>query len=257
MDRYRVLIVPGFLSACSDTPLVPASLWRQAREHLKAAHQVDVTLLQVPNDSCENNGARIVQFLRQHAHDGARYIVIGHSKGAADLELALQDPAAAARVAALVSVAGAVRGSPLADLSAGPALVGKLPVSLGCVGQLGPALKSLRQDERRAFVAAHPHPSVPSYSLVAASGLSNTSRALLAGWWMLGGMLRPQDGQLVAADGTLPGAQFLGTALADHVAVAQDFHGTPLEGLFNKNRYPRAALLEALLRYVIADLDRR
>ena len=255
VNRYRVLIVPGFLSGCALTPQGSSSAFKQAREHLQTAHGVDVAMLQVPNDSCENNGKLIAKYLRQHAEDGKKYIVIGYSKGAADLESALLDRSAASVVVAFISVAGAVRGSPLADLPVGTALIRKLAESVGCMAQLGPALQSLRGDERRAFVASHPHPSVPSYSVVTASGLANTSRALLASWWLLGAGLQPEDGQLVAADGTLPGARFLGTALADHVAVAQDFQKTPMSGLFNKNHFPRTALIEALLRFVIADLE--
>lgn len=249
-----MLIVPRFLNACALSPNGSSSIFKQAREHLQAEHGVDVTLLQVPNDSCENNGKLIAKYLRQHAHDGKKYIVIGYSKGAADLQLALQDGAAASVVAAHISVAGAVRGSPLADLSAGRALVEKPEASLGCMAQLGPALQSLRGDGRRAFVASHPRPSVFSYSLVTASRLSDTSRALRATRWLLGAGLQPEDGVLVAADGILPGAKFLGTARADHVAVAQNFQQTALSGLFNKNHFPHTALIEALLRFVIADL---
>ncbi len=254
IDRYRLLIVPGFLSACAATPMLPASAYEQARLHLKADHKMDVALLQAPDDSCENNGKLIAKYLREHATGGKKFIVLGHSKGAADLELALQDPKAASVVAALVSVAGAVGGSPLADLDGGN-LLGKLMLSAGCIGQLGPALQSLRGSQRQAFLTSHPNPPVPSYSLVAASGLSNTSKGLLAGWWLLGAGLSPEDGMLLAADGSLPGAKFLGTALADHVAVAHDFQQTAVAKLFNKGRFPRAALLEALVRYVTGDLE--
>jgi len=213
-----------------------------------------VAVLQVPDDSSENNGMLIARYLLQHANDGKKYIVIGHSKGAVDLQLALQDPAVASVVVALVSIAGAVRGSPVADLAAGPDLVGSVA---GCVGKLGPSLQSLRSDERRAFLANHPNPSVPSYSLVASSSLFDTSQALLATWGLLGAGVPPEDGLLVAADGTLPGAKFLGTALADHVAVAHDFQKSKFLLFFNQSHFPRTALLEAIVRFVIADLDAR
>lgn len=254
MDQYRLLIVPGFLSACASAPFASAPAFNEAQQHLRAQHGVDVALLPVPNDSCENNGKLIAKYLREHAK-GKKYIVVGHSKGAADLQLALQDPAAKASVAALISVAGAVRGSPLADLPEGLDVIGNLELSLGCVGKLGPALQSLRRDVRLEFLASHPNPSVPSYSVVAVSGVKNTSQALLASWWLLVVGFHREDGMLAAADGTLPGAKFLGTAFADHVAVAHDFQKTAFSKLFNKGNYPRTALLEALVRFVIADLD--
>jgi len=76
---------------------------------------------------------------------------------------------------------------------------------------------------------------------------------LQATWWLLGAGLRPEDGLLAAADGILPGAKFLGTALADHIAVAHDFHGTAMAKFYDRNSFPRSALLEALVRFVTAD----
>jgi hypothetical protein len=252
IDRYRVLIVPGFMSACAAAPA-----FEQTRIHLKAAHGVDAELLQVPDDSCENNGLLIARFLRSHAA-GRKFLVLGHSKGAVDLQLALQDPAAAAAVAGFISLAGAVGGSPLADIAEGRNLVGSIQTSFGCAGKIGPALQSLRTDVRRSFLANHPDAPVPSWSLVAASELSSTSKILLPTWGLLGAGFRgKEDGMLLAADGVLPGATFLGTLLADHVAVAHDFGPTKLSALYDKSHFPRTALLEAVLRFVTASEDRR
>jgi hypothetical protein len=252
--QYRVLIVPGFMSACSFTASATAGAFYRALEHLKTVHGVDAQLLQVPDDSSENNGKLIARYLRDHP--GPKFIVVGHSKGAADLQLALQDRVAADSVAALVSIAGAVGGSPLADLAEGRGLLSHVDVSGGCVGKLGAALDSIQTDVRRAFVASHPDAPVPSYSIVAASDFTDTSKILLPTWGLLGAGFRGrEDGMLLAADGTLPGAKFLGTALADHVAVAHDFAQTGMAKLYDKDHFPRAALLEALIRFIEADLD--
>ena len=56
-----------------------------------------------------------------------------------------------------------------------------------------------------------------------------------------------------------PGGLFLGTALGDHWAVALPFaeaHDSALDRLVDHNRYPRTALLEALVRFVTSDLVR-
>lgn len=254
MRPYRVLIVPGFMSACSFTASATAGAFHQALEHLKTAHGVDAQLLQVPDDSCENNGKLIARYLREHP--GPKFIVVGHSKGAADLQLALQDRAAAESVAALVSIAGAVGGSPLADLAEGRGLLSHVAVTGGCVGKLGAALDSMQTGVRNAFVESHPDAPVPSYSVVAVSGFSDTSKILLRTWELLGAGFRGQeDGMLLAADGVLPGAKFLGTALADHVAVAHNFEQTGMAKLYDKDHFPRAALLEAIVRFVEEDLD--
>ncbi len=250
--QYRVLIVPGFMSACSFTESATAGAFYQALEHLKSVHGVDAQLLQVPDDSCENNGKLIARYLREHP--GPKFIVVGHSKGAADLQLALQDRAAAEQVAAFVSIAGAVGGSPLADLAEGRGLLHHVDVSDSCAGKLGAALDSIQTGVRYAFAVSHPDAPVPSYSLVAAATFVNTSKILLPTWGLLGAGFRgKEDGMLMAINGTLPGAKFLGTALADHVAVAHDFEHTRMAKLYDKDHFPRAALLEAVVRFIEAE----
>jgi hypothetical protein len=256
INQYRLLVVPGFLSAC-----VPGQeAFEQARQHLHVQHGVDAEYQQVPDDSCENNGKRLAGYLRQQAK-GKKYILVGHSKGAADLQEALQEPGVAPLVAAFISVAGAVGGSHIADLPRAPFLIGGLEESLKCSGKLGLALQSWRSNARQAFNTSHPNPPVPSYSLVAVSGPLETSLVLVPTWWALDtwGWVAHwpagQDGLLIAVESILPGAKNLGTARADHVAVAHDFKKTVLSVAFNHGAFPRAALLEALLRFVVADLQ--
>jgi hypothetical protein len=255
INQYRLLVVPGFLSACASGQ----GAFEQARQHLLVQHGVDAQYQQVPDDSCENNGKRLANYLRKQAN-GKKYIVVGHSKGAADLQVALQEPGVATLVAAFISVAGAVGGSHIADLPRAPVLIDGLEESLKCSGKLGLALQSLGTKARQAFNTSHPNPPVPSYSLVAVSGPLKTSLALVPTWWALdtsgtaAHMPTEQDGLLIAVEGILPGAKNLGAARADHVAVAHDFKGTAFSLVFNHGDFPRAALLEALLRFVVADL---
>jgi hypothetical protein len=37
--------------------------------------------------------------------------------------------------------------------------------------------------------------------------------------------------------------------------MAHDFTGSRLSGLYDKGNFPRTALFEALIRYVVADLE--
>jgi len=68
-----------------------------------------------------------------------------------------------------------------------------------------------------------------------------------------------EDGQLLKDDAVAPGAKFLGAALADHFAVALPFDkstdSTVRSGM-DKTVYPRAALLESLIRFVSGDLEK-
>ena len=254
--QYRVLIVPGILSSCvSDAPA-----FQEGREVLKR-EGVDVDLLQVPNDSSESNAKLIAQYLHDHQrNDGKKYIVIGYSKGGPDLQVSLaEEEGVKDQVAAFVTVAGASGGSPVADLL--PQIAEKYMKTTpmqSCQGDLSAGMKSLKREARRAFLAAHPDPVVPTYSLIASSDESNTSKALLQTWRILSSYGPAEDGQLLRDDAIVPGAKFLGAARADHFAVALPFDKSAdaaIRSGMDKTRYPRAALLESLIRFVTADLE--
>jgi len=185
---------------------------------------------------------------------------VGYSKGGPDVQTALAKHAGVKDlVAAFITVAGASGGSPLAD--ALPSQVDRWAgmVKFGnCQGDLSTGYKSLRTDIRRAFLQAYPDPLVPTYSLAAISDLSNTSKALQKGWQLMQTFANAHDGQLSRESATVPGAKFLGAAKADHLAVALPFDKSTsqeIRSAMDKARYPRAALLEALVRFVMQDLQ--
>ncbi len=79
--------------------------------------------------------------------------------------------------------------------------------------------------------------------------------ALLAPFWRNLAETDPaNDGLVVASDAIVPGSTLLGYPNADRLAVAMPFEANPL---INHNDYPRAVLLEAAVRAVQEDLDRR
>ncbi len=166
---------------------------------------------------------------------------------------------AAVPAASSAGVAGAVGGSPIAD---------ELPMAANrwiqafhfgqCEGDLSSAFQSLRRDTRQSFLAENPTPLVPTYSLAAVSDMSTTSKMLLENWQLLNVYDPQHDSQVIKDDAIVPGARYLGMARADHFAVAlpfKDLKDAEVQKLVDKNHYPRTALLEALLRYVIQDLQ--
>ncbi len=256
--KYAVLIVPGILSSC--VPDSPA--FEEGQKALKQKYGLDVSLLPVPNDSSESNARLIVQYLQAHKPaNGKKYILIGYSKGTPDIQVALaQDPGLASEVAAFITVAGASGGSQVANLM--PQIAEKYMTTVplkSCQGNMADGLKSLQSAARHAFLAEHPNPVVPTYSLIAQSDQATTSKSLLATWRILASYGSAEDGQLLRDDAIAPGAKFLGAALADHFAVAMPFDKSTdatIRSGMDKTVYPRAALLESLLRFVSADLDR-
>ena len=258
LTKYRLLIVPGILSSCASN----APAYDQGQKYLREKFSMTVDLLGVPNNSCEENAHMIAGYLRdQRKSDQRKFIVLGYSKGAPDLQVALAtEDGAASAVAAFVTVAGAVGGSPIADTM--PAQVNgwitRFQNMGSCQGDLTTGFKSLKREVRQAFLASYPQPLVPTYSLVAVSGKDNTSKALLQAQTMLAAFDPTNDAQLTKWDAIVPGAKYLGAARADHLAVALPFDkiaGGELQMLMDHARYPRAALLEALVRLVVEDLE--
>ncbi|MEO8052439.1 MAG: LssY C-terminal domain-containing protein [Acidobacteriota bacterium] len=258
VTKYRLLIVPGFFSACASS-IAPA--FGDGVDHLRSQHGMTVEIWVPPNDSSEANGAALAQYLRDHMiTDQRKYIVLGYSKGAPDVQTALAlHPEAKEAVAAFIAVAGAVGGSAIADLLPAQANgwierfhVGK------CAGDVATAYTSLKKSVRQQFLAAHPTPVVPSYSLPAVADRAHTSKALLESWRIMSFLAGRQDSQLAYEDAILPGSTVLGAALADHLAVALPFEkasDASLRSFADQGHYPRAALLEALVRFVTADLE--
>jgi len=256
--KYRLLIVPGILSSCASN----APAFNEGQKYLREKYGMSVDLLGVPNNSCEENAHMIAAYLRDHQKsDPRKFIVLGYSKGAPDLQVALaEEDGMAASVAAFITVAGASGGSPIADTLPEQVngWVAKFQNMGKCEGDLSSGFKSLKREVRQAFIASYPDPIVPTYSIVAVSGKDNTSSALLTAQQLLSVFDPTNDAQLTKWDAIVPGAKFLGAARADHLAVALPFDKIldgELQKMMNHSHYPRTTLLEALVRFVVADLE--
>lgn len=253
--EFRYLLISGFGGDCfKDVRAFSTSI-----AHLKDAHQLDVEYFAVtPDGSSEENGKSIARHIEESLtrDRNRRYILIGYDKGAADLQEALrtlEDPKA--KVAALVSVAGIVGGLWLPDLTRALMEPSRPWVAPSCPGNMQDGVHSIVREVRQAFLRENP-PLVPGYSIVAASASGETSEALRPGWKRLSVYAKEQDGQVVAWEAVLPGAKYLGMARADHWAIAMPFEESmqPPKAI-DRNHYPRDALLEAIVRFVSADVQ--
>jgi len=254
--NYRLLIVPGILHSCTSS--TPA--YKDGQEYLKQKYGMTVEYFGGPDDSSEVIAPKLAAYLQDHMKtDNRKYILVGYSKGAVDIEEALvRNPAAVPAVAAVASVSGAVGGSPIAETLPAQAQQWIKMFHFGsCQGDLDAAFRSLRKDVRHAFLSAYPSLPVPAYSLTAVSERADTSKALLESWQILSVYGPEEDGQVMKLDALFPGAMDLGSVRGDHFAVALplDTAGNgDLATALDHNRFPRTALLESLLRYVIGDL---
>ena len=253
---WQVLIVGGIFSHCFEDRQVYA--FEQARAHLESAHQVRTHLLKVGSvDAPERNAEVIAAYLKEHP---GKYLAVGHSKGSVDLMVALQNhEVVRANVAAFVSVAGAISGSRLIDFGTDATIAGFRQAvrdsGLGnCRIENHGGIDSMRRDARHAFLRTWTPPaSLRTYSLVGVVDKDHTSKPLRSMWQLQATYSIDQDSQMVAEEAIVPGASFLGAANGDHWALALPFSEHPNQTIRKKvdrNRYPRTALLEAIVRYV-------
>lgn len=255
--RMRVLVVPGLYGDC--LPVEPFSL---ALDRLRR-FGVETGRIEVGGFStCAANAARIRDAIGALAEDpGELLVLVAYSKGVPDLlEALVAHPEVSTRVSAVVSIAGVVAGSPLADeVASNPLLAAASRLSsLSCPERDSGALEDLRRSTRLSWAAANPlPPSVRYYSVVAFAERERISTILRTGYDLLARADPRNDGAVISSDAILPGGKLLGFAHADHWAVVLPFSrempATRRLGL-DRNEFPREALLEAVVRTVEEDL---
>ncbi len=190
----------------------------------------------------------------------SRLVLFGYSKGAPDvLEAIVSYPEIRARVAAVVSIAGAVGGSALAiDAQQYQAdLLRHFPGSQ-CDSGDGGGVNSLRPNVRKTWMAQNPLPgTVPYYSVVSLPRPERISRILRGSADKLNMIDGRNDSQVIFYDQVIPGSSLVGYVNADHWAIVLPIartHERIGSLLVSENAYPREALLEALLRFIEEDL---
>ena len=251
--------VPGIGYACFESWLRPPGT---VTAHLRR-FGYDGIMLKVDALSSSENNARQIRdaIMAMPLPAGApRLVLVGYSKGAPDaLEAVVAYPEIRGRVVALVSAAGPVAGSPLAnDAEQYQAdLLRYFPGSTCDAGD-GGGVASLRPATRLAWLAQNPLPrELHFYSLVSFPQPERISRVLRPSYDKLGRIDARNDSQVIFYDQVVPGSVLLGYLNADHLAVAfpinrQHPHVASL--LMTENAYPREALLEAVMRFVEEDL---
>jgi hypothetical protein len=156
---FRVAVVPGVGWSCLEKFIEPKGT---VAEHLgRFGHEV--TALRVDALSGTGKNAQLIRdaiVAMSDSGDGKRIILIGYSKGAPDiLEAVTAYPELQDRVAAVVSAAGAVGGSPLVH-DASQAELNLLQFFPGaeCDRGDGGALESLKPSVRQQWMASNPLP---------------------------------------------------------------------------------------------------
>jgi hypothetical protein len=255
--RLHLVFVTGLFNDCTSTVALP---FETAVPRLRSLGY-SAEILSVNGRSSSSFNAERIAELVSHANDGDRHLVlVGYSKGAVDiLEFMVAYPELASRVSAVVSVAGAINGSPVADI-AEPFYERLLTnVSLpGCAPGDGGALASLARPARLNWLLAHRlPPSAKYFSLVSFTRSDAVAGPLRPFAAALAEIDPRNDGQLLFYDQVIPGATLLGYVNADHWAVA-----VPIEEkrpilatlVTGHNWFPRDTLAEAIALYLSEQL---
>ena len=250
LDLHYVIIT-GLVADCLTHKVTP---FHRARKYLHERGFTSSVLKVNGRSSSAYNAAMIQQALDSFPTEH-RFVLLGYSKGAVDaLHALLTYPNVRKRTVAVVSLAGAIGGSPLVDIT--PPwlkwLFAKLPLP-GCHLGDGAALKSLDRLERKRWLIEHPLPTEILYcSLVALPEPQQVSRILRSNHRKLTAFSANNDSQVLAEDALIPNSALLGYANADHWALTLPlaWHWPLLSFFLDKNDYPREILLESIVRYV-------
>ncbi len=253
-------LVPGLGYTCFEHWLeAPGSATAHVRQY-----GYDQVLIKVDALSSTATNARQIrdQLLAMPAAEGeTRLVLIGYSKGAPDiLDALVTYPEIRSRVAAVVSAAGAIGGSPLAnDAEQYQADLLRHVPGATCESGDGGAVESLRPATRRKWLASHPLPTdVRYYSLVTLPQPERVSSILKSSYRKLASIDGRNDSQVIFYDEVIPGSELMAYVNADHWALAVPIarsHHVIGSTFVTQNAYPREALLEAVLRFVEEDLS--
>lgn len=259
---YLMLMVPGLGWDCFEDWLAPSF---SGLKHV-AEFGYEVRKVEVEGLSSTANNARIIRdyVAALPPVDRERPIILaGYSKGAPDiLEAVVTYPELAQRVVAVVSLAGAVMGSPLAtDATQAQANMLTMVPGSRCEEEDGDndAVASLQPEVRQQWLQANPlPPHIRYYSALAFPEPERVSWALRNSYLLLGESDARNDTQLIIFDQIIPGSVVFAALNADHWAVAVPVKRShPVAGatLVDQNDYPREAFLEATLRYLEEELE--
>ncbi|MBS1135444.1 MAG: hypothetical protein H6R02_2585 [Burkholderiaceae bacterium] len=255
--RLRIFVVSGAFSDCRAPATVP---FEEAIARLTAQGTRIAPILVSGRSGAAHNAQQIADALRSvELEPGEQVVLVGYSKGTVDiLEFLAAFPQDAQPVVAVVSVAGAVQGSPLADdgdwwyrTFVAHAFPGT------CDPGDGQVLHSLRPATRRAWFESHALPErIAYFSLAAFTTEEHLSHGLKPTWRSLARHDKRNDGQVLASDAIIPGSTLLGYVNADHwdIAISLEDQMPQFSRRDSARALPRSELLLAALLYVSESL---
>jgi hypothetical protein len=256
-DALAVFLVTGAFAECAGDAALP---YVAGAERLRSDGALVEHIVVSGRSGTASNARQIADVIeRAQVPEQRQIIIVGFSKGSLDTLRFLTDfPAVAGTIDAVVSVAGPIYGTPLADRVRGPyaALLDKAPYDK-CPPGDGGVLESLSPATATAWLASNPLPlHVRYYSITGFTTRKHVARLLVPAWKILNKTDVRNDGQVFAADAVIPGATLLGFANADHWGIAETIESvrTFLAERPDPRTFPLEQLFVAMMRFVSHDL---
>lgn len=255
-----ILIVPGAFSGCFEDIGPP---YQEGAERLRQMGY-HITVVNVSGLSSSPKNAEIIAeaVAKHNMEPSRRLVLLGYSKGTTDiLHFLVAHPVLSLRVRAVLSVSGAVNGSPLADRYSEAEydnwLTGFFP------GKCPPGdrgvFDSLSRTQQFQWLATHPLPEhVRYYSLASFTRYEDVQLLLRATYKLLETINPLNDGQLLSIDQLIPGSALLGYVNADHWTVAipaEEKYSNRDPVLRDRNRKLRGLLFEAMILFLAESLN--
>lgn len=258
-QELALFIVTGAFSECVGDDARPYIV---GADRLRADGAIVETLMVSGRSGTASNARQIAAAIeRAQVPAERRIIVVGYSKGALDaLRFLVDFPVLAAQVDAVVSVAGPIYGSPLAEMAEAPyaRLLARLPYDK-CPPGDGEVIRSLEPGVATEWLASNPLPKgVRYYSITGFTTREHMARSLVPTWKILNKTDVRNDGQVVAADAVIPGSTLLGFANADHWGIAESLEEvrTFLAARPDPTPFPLEPLLRSIVKFVSDDIRR-
>jgi pimeloyl-ACP methyl ester carboxylesterase len=247
-SRLRILIVPGAFAECFPEFGFP---FEDAAESLRQrGYRIDFIPVS-GRAGADYNAAQIAEAVEQLPEDPAdRIVLIGHSKGAVDiLHFLVNHPHPARRIRAVVSVAGPVNGSPLADDFAATyrRVFSRMPL-MYCQPDDRDVVNSLTRSYCMTWLASHRLPEhVKYFSLGGFARREDIHPIMLLTYDLLSAVEPKNDGYVAFSDQMIPGGTLLGYANLDHYDIALPVRERLNFGGINSRAVARELLFEAIV----------
>jgi hypothetical protein len=257
--HLRILIVSGAFSDCF--PEI-GKAYKLGTEHLiRLGYRIDYVPVSGRSGSDMNASviAKTVADMDMETSD--RLLLIGYSKGTTDiLHFLVNYPGLSHKVTAVLSVAGAVNGSIIAERYVEIYHKWFENLSLGdCEPGDKGVLESLTRKKQFRWLAMHPLPQhVQYYSVATFTREENIQMVLRITYELIEPINPLNDGQLLIYDQLIPGSTLMAYVNVDHWTVA-----VPVDEVFSgrdsdtvtRNKKLRTLLFEAMILFMVERLQ--